>query len=439
MSIICSSSNCEIFPSIQAFCAKKPLTLCTTHFNNHLTSCNLDHQSFFLLKNVSGQKIQAETILKSIIKGLNQEYKQCVLSFNQILEAVMEKSKQATNAILRTNQYCKELLKIYKANNRFPIIYAAGTIRGNEIGVNDMVKEINAYRLTNFNKILNFDLIANKIIKKLNKIKMTREILYPENYNDNFIYVFLSNSKILAKVDIETLGYGKINTQVSELQGDCPSICSVSPTEVFTTGGYSESVLKCCYLINNETGTVKSLPKIRKRDYAQAMYYQRKVYIFGGYADRTLLNSCDAFSIDSLTWKSLSNLLIPMRCTSVVNFRDNELIFIGSDIDGRRHCLSYNTKTDYYSNFSMIYSSEHDGNVLIRDGTNLFMLHKENIIKANISKMSNWKKKDNSTSFGHSSSRPVIRNRFAYFIDWGNHLFKFDLNKLEIKKVLSII
>lgn len=243
--------------------------LCSDHFYQHNESCSLEHHTVSLLREISNEHHQIETLLRKIIEDLSKRKEQYIDHFNQALEMLMKENKEFIRSISKTTQYCKTLLKFVREKNRIPILCCLDTIKGTFIYENDIIKEINAYHEANINKIEDFSLIIKESLDKLREFKPSMKI----DYFDDKIYYFLDSTKILVEFDTLSLNYTKIKTHVSENQGACPSICSVSSTQIFTTGGHCKDFLDCCYLINLETGTTKILPKIRRRNTAQAYLY----------------------------------------------------------------------------------------------------------------------------------------------------------------------
>lgn len=154
------------------------------------------------------------------------------------------------------------------------------------------------------------------------------------------MHFFLKNSKTFVVFDTLTFNTTKINAQVNEIQGSASSICPVSKNEVFINGGYSYTHLHNCYLINNKTGETKYLPANRKRAGAQAILYSRRIYVFGG-NEKVQLKCCDMFNLDSLSWKSLSDLPRCLTSTSSVIFRENEFMIVGTELPRMQHICPY--------------------------------------------------------------------------------------------------
>lgn len=231
---------------------------------------------------------------------------------NEVIQCLVQEQKQALSAIYRTVQHCKMLLKFLREKDQIIIIYAQDTIKSTQITIDDIKIEMNACRLFNFGSIEDSNSLIKSILKE-KKINQPEKI--PQNL-DVSLYFFMKNSKILVKFDTSTLSFAKINTEVSETQGEFMSLCPISHKTVFINGGKRENFLDCCYIINFQTGKKIFLPKLRKRAFAQAIYYKKGIFIFGGF-DGRLLTLSDMFSLDTLSWKSLSNLPTPLDCTSI--------------------------------------------------------------------------------------------------------------------------
>ncbi|OMJ65763.1 hypothetical protein SteCoe_37656 [Stentor coeruleus] len=430
MSIKCSAEKCLAIPTTQLFCESQQIILCSTHFYAHNETCSLDHRTVSFLKNISDQKSSIESTLKSITKNLLQENKNLIIHFNELIEQLMQEKKQVLSAIYRTIQHCKILLKFVREKDRIPIIYAQDTIKNTQITIDDINIEMTACRSFNFDQIG----YSKSLIKDVLKNNQSEEEIHEDL--EDCLYFFIKNSKTLVKFDPSTLSLNKINTEVSENQGEFMALCSISYKKVFVTGGKRENFLDCCYIINAQTGKKKILPKIRKRAFAQALYYKNAVFIFGGF-DKRILASSDMFNLTTLSWKSLSNLPTPLDSTSATILSENNILIVGSDQTFKHFCLSYNIVSNSYSNFSLQFSSK-NYDLLIQDDDFLYLLNPENILITTKSNLNTWDQKPNSTYFECTTSRVAMRNKKAYFYDMRGYIYEFDLESLVIKKILNI-
>lgn len=435
MSYACFKKDCRTFPTTLVYCGKSKFILCPTHFSSHIETCGLEHKSISILRNLPTKKSSIEETLKFFIKGLTQEKKEIIIKMNEILEKLMIINKKSLDGIENIVRHCKTLLKIVREKDRIPIIYDLDSVNTTQISSVNIEMEINACRSFFISKIPDYSLLEKAIRKNL-KFIVIREF---SEYLDKNIHFFMDNSRILIKFDTLKLREVRITTQVSENTGYCPSICSVSKNEIFTTGGrIFNNFLDPCYLINNKTGDVKILPRIRKRNVAQAIYYNRRIYIFGGY-DGKCFSNCDMLCMNNLSWKSFSDLPIPLGNTSVVKLKKDEFLIVGINVPCDRFCFSYNLIEDSFSNLSLKFSDRGKyANLLLRNNSRFYILSPNWILVSTISNLNNWVKNSNSTSFEETISRPVIRNGKAYFNDYYNKVYEFDFGKLKIKKLLKI-
>lgn len=167
------------------------------------------------------------------------------------------------------------------------------------------------------------------------------------------------------------------------------------------------------------------------------MFYKQGVYIFGGY-DGNFLNSSDLFDLRSKTWKNLLKLPAALSSTTNVVLKEKEIFIVGSESNKKRHFLCYNIENNMFRSINAEFAMSYWRNLIVKYGDSLFLMMGENILKSNVSNVESWQILRGSVNFEASSSRPVIREKKAFFVFSNKKVCQLDLVSCELNIVTEI-
>jgi len=152
-----------------------------------------------------------------------------------------------------------------------------------------------------------------------------------ELFVSRFLYYFEMNTKTVTKLDLEAKELLTIDLGVSQELGPYSAQCKIPNERVFMCGGntgisYSGATL----IFNPETDQVQELvPLELPRQFACCVYFENKVYLFGGYNDDQAqgeLEDCAKLDLTSNSWIRIANL--PTKCKHTTSVVFKGLIFV---------------------------------------------------------------------------------------------------------------
>ncbi|OMJ69084.1 hypothetical protein SteCoe_33284 [Stentor coeruleus] len=240
------------------------------------------------------------------------------------------------------------------------------------------------------------------------------------------LYFFKRKTTELIEYDPENYERKIEIANLTENQGCLSAICRIPGNKIFHSGGLHDDHLNPTFIINLDTNTYENLPKLKPNHTACATYYKGKVYIFGGHTRFQSAIACNTFDLESKSWIPLADMPIATSSTSVLVINDKFLI------SGYENFLQeYNVFTNSFESISEdLYINPI--NLLIKDD-NRICLMSNSIYVADINDIKNWKHVGETTLFYSSTSKPVVRGRFAYFSDCNCNIYLFGLDSYKIE------
>lgn len=240
------------------------------------------------------------------------------------------------------------------------------------------------------------------------------------------LYFFKRKTIEFIEYDPENNGRKIKLANLTENQGSLAAVCRIPGNMLFFSGGLHDNFLNSAFLINLDSNTFENLPRLDPNHTACATYYKGKVYIFGGHTGYQSLITCNAFDLGTKSWIHLTNLPIATSTTSALVINDKFLI------SGYENFLDeYNAQTNTFKVISEdLYISTI--NLLIKDGGRICLMS-NNIYIADINDIENWRYVGKTTLFNSSTSKPVVRGRFAYFSDCDCNVYLFSLDSYKIE------
>lgn len=454
----CFSLNCLKFPSKIVLCGKNFLICCQKHEEMHIQNCSTEHRIRPLVKKVNkAAKMRMIQTLKREIEKNRKDSVKFSEVYNKLVKNLSKLNSQAMQKYKFYQDFCEGMLK-NALNDRVPLMFAGDIALENDVSSESLKEEVNFFWQSFISNTVGFDLNINnlfeetekcfkQILGKESKCVSTETLLSrnsivepepvepedPDVVLDQHLYFFKQNTKKLIEFDTIKLNYKATQVNVHEGQGYCQSICCIPRNRLFVSSGRvgCNTYLDSAYIINLETKYVEALPKYKQRAHAQATLYDNKVYIFGG-SNGKLINLSSSFDLNSKTWNTLPNLPAPVGNTSTLLLGQEEILIAGY----LNFIGTFNTKFNSYQclnvNINTLIIS-----LLIRDDDRIYLLSGD-LYMCSADNLTDWQSGSKSLSFYSTSSRPVYRGRKVYFADWKNFVYEFDLDMLELKKVVKI-
>ncbi|OMJ94294.1 hypothetical protein SteCoe_2639 [Stentor coeruleus] len=366
------------------------------------------------------------------------ECNQKTLEFRSILKKKL--------IILNTfKHHCDFMIEKIRNANKVPIYYSIKEVSCPEISQKDLNLEFkNLYKnvfITKVSSSIDSSQKYKEIEDSLSSLLNKEFVDEPDSYLD----FFMANTKVLVSFDIKSASFNKKTINLQENQGILTSICRISTDEIFISGGninigqtLSET-LDNCFIINTKNSSVTILPKGYKRCAAQPLLFNKKIYIFGGELYSQNIKESHMFDLNSKTWKILAPLIDELSCTSTVLLRENEILLIGTNVNGKRYFLGYNTISNTYFDYSLNYSDKNFHiNILIQSDDKVFIIVRNIIFVTEANNLRSWKITEKSCVHFGIISQVVVRENKAYFIDSKQDVFMFCLKTFHMSNILKI-
>lgn len=359
------------------------------------------------------------------IKQIEEERLSFLSHHSKIMSMLNEYAAKHTENLFKKLSFYETLLKAAKNGCNLTMTYRKRIVENEELDedLEFAIEEIKKKKKTKTKTDI-------KIYEILPIYKENPIFLFEEPSSEQNLYFFKRFTKNLVELNTSSL-ITKLNCiNIKENQGECPSVCMISNSQLFISGGLSTDYLSSSYLIDIKTMTAEILQNSRKRAYATGSYFKEKVYIFGGHDTKAMKNS-DVFDLRSKTWISLPDLPTPQSCTSTLALKNR--IFI--DCGGRKAYIFDTEKNLYTDPIGKIKKIEIG--VFIKDGEKILCIENE----VNLSReedLKKWKKVAKAGLTGIPSSSCVKRGRCAFFVLENCKVYQIHLDNYEVKMILKV-
>lgn len=434
MEFQCFAPGCSSAPLLFCNC-KSPLPLlCSEHIHSHITADEgLDHICKTIYKKVNEAKRKAIIIKTQEILTKIKNTKQ---SFTREHQKALEHLEKTKTIFLANFQKCKETYKkiLSDAQTLEKILGFPGELKNKYIDADiEVISKLleEAHEILPPQKLLEGQLqFFESFSKNLFITEFEKEI---QTVQLNSIFFFKPETKILVELDVDSIETTESEVNLPENLGLLASICSVPGGKLFYHGGYSGEgdVISSTYIINPSTRHVEILPKCRLRCAASAIYTLGSIYIFGGYGKIPYKN-CDKFNLKTRGWEEIADLPTPMQNTSTVMVK-NTIVISGLGSCVYLYDMEANT-------FKTLISTLNIGsfNVLVKESMSVYLLS-SGVFLSTEETLDKWLFTERiSEIFSSTTCRPVIRERFAYFLCQDGEIVKFSLDTLEVLKIKQL-
>ena len=434
MEIKCFEPTCSETPILFCACTKDFTMFCSDHIQTHvLINESLDHTCKPIYKKVDEVKRKAIVVKSQEILSKIKSIKQL---FTREHSKAVEHLEKIKSVFLSNFKRSKETYKKILADTR-------------------SLDRILGFPGEKSNKYIDADLeMISKLIEEAHPILPSPKYVEPqtnflENYSKSLfiaefekeqpssfidtLHFFKGESKTLVELNVESLERVETEVNLPENLGLLASICMIPGGKLFYNGGYSGEgdVIASTYIVNLKTKDIEILPKCRLRCTAAALYHMGCVYIFGGFGKVACKNS-DKFTLKGRSWGEISDLPSPMQNSSTVVVKNTIVISgLGSSI------YQYNVETDSYK---VLISTLYIGsfNILIKETTSIYLLS-AGIFLSTEETLDKWLYTEKiSEIISSTTCRPVIKDRFAYFLCQDGEIMKFNLDTLELIKIKQL-
>ncbi|OMJ94295.1 hypothetical protein SteCoe_2640 [Stentor coeruleus] len=430
MSFLCSWPNCQTPASNITTCKRKKLYFCFDHLQKHNVLCSNIHKNVLIENTPTSDNILTIDAVENIIKWTKDITKKSKNDYNKIMLEIRSALKDTLSAIKKIKIHCKGIRSKLRKDSSLEL---PGTnLEEINIELKALLKNVfTDWKTVSFNTSEYVDDIENSFYS----------VLYSDYREglDRYLDFFIKNTKTLVTFDIKLCNYTKKDIDMQGVQGNNISICRLSSNEIFIEGGLLLSeYLDSCYIIDTKLGKGKAMLNGQKRRAAQPLFFKNSIYIFGGQSYEIYLNDCNEFNLTSKIWRNLSRLNTGLSCTSPLPWKNNEILVVGSDLNGRRYLFSYNIIEDFYLYFNFDHSDKYHMNLLVRNDKFLLLLSANSLFVTEIGEFFEWKKVEHKYAYYGIISQVTIREKKAYFIDSNANVFSICLETYQMENLLKI-
>lgn len=446
MSIRCFFPSCLMFPSTLISCNQQNLYSCSSHCQSHFELCGSSHNCESLLKNISCDKFQMINKVKKVLKWSNDMTQKTIHDYNQKMFELTSFLKNALTSLKAIKNHCSFMIEKITKANKVPIFFNTKALSYPEISQDDLNPEFtNLYK----NAFIKKGTTTIDSSQRHKEIEDSLSLLLSKEFVDkldNYLDFFIGDSKILVSFYIISTSYTKKFICLQENQGILNSICRISANEIFVSGGninigqLLNETLDNSFIINTNNTSITVLPKGFKRSAAQPLLFDKKIYIFGGESYSQNIKESHMFDLNSKTWRLLAPLVTELSCTSTLLLKNDEILLIGTNVNGKRYLLGYNTIANRYSDYNLDYSDKKFHiNLLIKSDDKVIIIGKNNLLVTEANNIRSWRNIGKSYMHSGIISQVIVRDKKAYFIDSKHNVYAFCLETFQMNNLLKII
>ena len=426
----CFLDSCKELPEILCKCQGEYEAMCSKHFQNHYqNNQNKFHNLIPAFKTINSDLIGAAIeYFKSLIKK-NNEMKSIVL---QETEKILKISNELVKSIEKLNRFnVFNMNQVLKRNRVMIPLIDRFNIMNTESQAIKNIEELQEIETINDLKIIDFQQTFESCCKKISGLKncthesesnSDKDVLYFFKSNTKTLFRFYSNSEAL-----ESFTVNSVNTQ-----GILSSICKIDKLNLFVYGGHPTSMTSTV-IINTSNYSIEQLPQGIDSCAASAQYYNKKVYVFGGYCDKGILLQSRYFDLIKKSWFSIAQLPSNCRDTSTLLFDDEILIS-----SFQNNIFTYNIPNNQYLilNAGVLIPN---ANILIFYSNKILLLTNPNFyICDDYKEKKNWRLVHSRLSFETTSSKPCLNGRYAYFSTYVNKIYRFDCETETLNMIKQV-
>lgn len=436
----CFVSGCTMPPSLSCSCTSKEISLCHLHIPNHIQKHpNLHHIFKAKAKTISpDMKEKITQFLQSKKKFLKSELESFSNLTHEILSSVRIIAKNYYTSNIKLSNICSQILKEINENDMNTYLCENSPEEDPCLNLEDIENELQRRNKQYYDNSVNlFNEIGNELQRAcrgfgsyLNNLSCAETDKH-KNYT-SCLYVIQQNTKTLIKFDTESLIKTSENINIESDQAPFSVICCLPGSKLFALGNFMNGAISPPppYLIDLYSKSVKKLEKARPRAYACSIYYNNKVYIFGGWTINNIpLNICDAYDLRSGQWSQLASAPKAAFHTSLLRLDEN---FLVAGITNFMY--TYNWSSNSYSEVTNSLTIK-DFSMLVKDNKKIHFIVRGTVYLSNQDDIYTWQQGTLTGFFSYTECLPIIKGRFAYFADGPCEIYQYNLDSYEISKI----
>lgn len=433
MDIFCFKEACKRPPKFLCNCLGVTQHICEKHVSKHSKN---NIEAIHSFKNIH-KHIMPENH-DQILKTLNNKIKELKISklkFLKLSDSALQNLRQISNFIIK--KFIEKISiyqMIYKQailDKNVQIAYRSNWKDFDFLTLNDIDFEVNQ-RLQNLQSSAPIEqfLGLRNALKKL-QFYTFHDDDHSKNL-ENDLYFFKDSSKVLVKFDTIKNELFSLELPFKENQGYHSSTCSIGENKLFHTGGIAAGIIpKTAYIIYLNKKLIKPIPCLRQRTNTCATYINGYVFLFGGSDGKILLKASEYYEVKTEKWFKIADTPKPIVNTSTINLQNNIVI---SAEDSFLHI--YSLESNSYTSLSEAIKIG-SSNLLIKDAHKIILLV-DKVFISSIEDIYDWRIVSKKNDFGMTKSKPIVRDRVAYFEDCRMKIYKFNLDTYTLQLVISL-
>ncbi|OMJ79406.1 hypothetical protein SteCoe_20560 [Stentor coeruleus] len=435
MEIQCSNGKCQHESAEILVCGNQPLVYCNKHRKKHLKKCKMHHTSRNLYEKIpKKQRRKFKNFFIEQLSNYDKQSEEFLIKINECLIKIKEIALQGINIFSKYQEFYMNLFKNAQLNY-LPMYYFTEDIIENDIDIND-IENIGLNLVTNqISEFLSITSCFDKTFKECFNVFNKPKTYRRESINmSGKLYFFQNNTSNLIEFDPATKKNSKISITGIGIQGFGESTCEIKGNKLVTNGGFCSLNT---FIIDLSSKKYTVILNGKKRQFAQGCYLNEKVYFFGGFNNELsfskFYNVCDYLDLETKRWIQLPNLPNNIANTTTLILDSNNIIIAGGSDSIHGLVLLYNISKNSYSLLINQVRAQRKA-LLIQDEKIIYLLG-EYLNISHIDNIVDWVIQSPLSIRSSVSSSVVRRGKKAYFSDYDNKVYEFDLNSLVCKEI----
>ncbi|CAG9328479.1 unnamed protein product [Blepharisma stoltei] len=418
----CWKDQCESKLEFACPCTDPPVYSCDTHIAAHMKTASRSRHLPDPLT-ISPNPETKRALIDCLHKSLSDLYelrKKTVLDFSMQIKQINEKMKIALKSF---DDSIKNQRKIISEIQIVEVISNFRKTQIDKILVAEPEEAINLLKDS-------FDIFDRSKFFIDDTGKLTKVPLMIES---NRFIIFRDNSTKIVQTDLNNnYSSTELNISLNSPQSVYTTMCIIPGNSVFCCGNYPNTAN--AFIIDSNTNVKKVIDAPDKLGVSGSIYYNKSVYVFGGYTGQAHVNNAYRYYFLENKWENLNPL--PAKSTFVSCIAKNNKILLSGREHSKIYCydIIQNSYIELHNIQAGIWRK-----IICENNKNAYVIEAGGYIYEGNQEWNYW------STIGSSGTEnnvligcTVLWQNKAYFAFCTNNFYEFDMKEKRCKKIKNI-